>query len=90
MAARRPVNPLYGEILAEDNVGEMCRKICAADVDVRGLVYDIFIISCPHGFRQEKEENLFHKNANFFERLQHSAKFFRQCPSFLPIVYKKW
>ena len=33
---------------------------------------------------------LFHKNANFFERLQHSAKFFRQCPSFLPIVYKKW
>ena len=32
-AGQRPVNPLYGEILAEDNVGEMCRKICAADVD---------------------------------------------------------
>lgn len=32
-AGQRPMNPLYGEIAAEDNVGEMCRKLCAADVD---------------------------------------------------------
>ena len=32
-AGQRSTNPLYGEILTEDNVGEMCRKICAADVD---------------------------------------------------------
>lgn len=32
-AGQRLVNPLYGEIDAEDNVGEMCRKLCAADVD---------------------------------------------------------
>lgn len=32
-AGQRPANPLYGEILSEDSVGEMCRKICAADVD---------------------------------------------------------
>lgn len=32
-AGERPVNPLYGEIVAEDSVSEMCRKLCAADVD---------------------------------------------------------
>ena len=32
-AGQTPMNPLYGEIVAEDNVGEMCRKLCAADVD---------------------------------------------------------
>lgn len=32
-AGQRLTNPLYGEIDAEDNVGEMCRKLCAADVD---------------------------------------------------------
>lgn len=31
-AASRPVNPLYNEVLAEDGVGEMCRKIYEADV----------------------------------------------------------
>lgn len=30
---QRLTNPLYGEIDAEDTVGEMCRKLCAADVD---------------------------------------------------------
>ncbi len=29
----KPVNPLYGEIAAEDDVSEMCRKLCAADVE---------------------------------------------------------
>ena len=32
-AGQSPMNPLYGEIVAEDNVDEMCRKLCAADVD---------------------------------------------------------
>lgn len=29
----KPVNPLYGEIAAEDDISEMCRKLCAADVE---------------------------------------------------------
>ena len=29
----KPVNPLYGEIAAEDGVVEMCRKLCAANVE---------------------------------------------------------
>ena len=29
----RPISPLYGEIEAEDDVGEMCKKLCAADVE---------------------------------------------------------
>lgn len=28
-----PVNPLYGEIEAEDDVAEMCRKLCAVNVE---------------------------------------------------------
>ena len=32
-SAQRPMNPLYGEIQAEDSVGDMCQKIYAADVD---------------------------------------------------------
>lgn len=32
-AVIRPANPLYNEVLAEDGVGEMCRKIYEADVD---------------------------------------------------------
>lgn len=32
-AGQAPMNPLYGEIAAEDNVDEMCRKLCAADVE---------------------------------------------------------
>lgn len=31
-AASHPASPLYHEVLAEDEVGEMCRKICAADM----------------------------------------------------------
>lgn len=32
-SAQRPMNPLYGEIQAEDSLGDMCQKIYAADVD---------------------------------------------------------
>ena len=32
-AGSREVSQLYGEIVMGDDVGEMCRKICAADVD---------------------------------------------------------
>lgn len=32
-SAQRPMNPLYGEIHAEDSMGDMCQKIYAADVD---------------------------------------------------------
>lgn len=32
-AGTKPVNPLYGEIAAEDDVAEMCRKLCAANVE---------------------------------------------------------
>jgi len=32
-AGPRSVGPLYGEIQAEDDVGEICRKLCAVDVD---------------------------------------------------------
>ncbi len=32
-AGAKPVNPLYGEIAAEDDFSEMCRKLCAADVE---------------------------------------------------------
>lgn len=32
-AGTKPVNPLYGEIAAEDDFSEMCRKLCAADVE---------------------------------------------------------
>ena len=32
-SAQRPMNPLYGEIQAEDSMDDMCRKIYAADVD---------------------------------------------------------
>ena len=32
-SAPRPMNPLYGEIRAEDSTGDMCRKVYAADVD---------------------------------------------------------
>ena len=32
-SAQRPMSPLYGEIQAEDSLGDMCQKIYAADVD---------------------------------------------------------
>lgn len=32
-AGTRPVSPLYGEVEAEDDVGEMCRKLCSVDVE---------------------------------------------------------
>ena len=32
-SAHRPMSPLYGEIQAEDSLGDMCQKIYAADVD---------------------------------------------------------
>ena len=32
-SGQRPMNPLYGEIQAEDSLGDMCQKIYAADVD---------------------------------------------------------
>lgn len=32
-SAQRPMNPLYGEIRAEDGMGDMCQKIYSADVD---------------------------------------------------------
>ena len=32
-SAQRPVSPLYSQIQAEDNMGDMCQKIYAADVD---------------------------------------------------------
>ena len=32
-SAQRTMNPLYGEIQAEDSMGDMCQKIYAADVD---------------------------------------------------------
>lgn len=31
--AQRPMSPLYGEVQAEDSLGDMCQKIYAADVD---------------------------------------------------------
>ncbi len=33
-AGAKPVNPLYGEIAVEDDFSEMCRKLCAANVEV--------------------------------------------------------
>ncbi len=33
VAGVKPINPLYGEVEAEDAVGEMCRKPCAAKVE---------------------------------------------------------
>lgn len=32
-STHRPMSPLYGEIQAEDSLGDMCQKIYAADVD---------------------------------------------------------
>ena len=32
-SVQRPMNPLYGEIQAEDSMGDMCQKVYAADVD---------------------------------------------------------
>ncbi len=32
-SAQRPMSPLYGEVQAEDSLGDMCQKIYAADVD---------------------------------------------------------
>ena len=32
-AAGKPVNPLYGEIAEEDDVSEMCRKLCAVNME---------------------------------------------------------
>ena len=37
----RPVNPLYNGVLAEDGVGEMCRKICEEDVGAITQTMDI-------------------------------------------------
>ncbi len=33
VAGTKPINPLYGEIAAEDDISEMCRKLCAANVE---------------------------------------------------------
>ena len=40
-AGPKPINPLYGEIAEEDDIGEMCRKLCAANVEAITQTMDL-------------------------------------------------